>query len=104
MKLWDVSRTLSNDLAEWPGDVPFHFKLTREISKGGSVNLGAISMSVHNGTHADARFHFETDGEMIEKAALEIYMGRATVVDLAEAFSQSSEKAARAIVEELSAT
>ena len=92
MKLWDVSRTLSNDLAEWPGDVPFHFKLTREISKGGSVNLGAISMSVHNGTHADARFHFETDGEMIEKAALEIYMGRAAVVDLAEAFSQSSEK------------
>ena len=92
MKLWDVSRPLSNDLAEWPGDVPFHFKLTRQISKGDSVDLGAISMSVHNGTHADARFHFETDGETIEKAALEIYMGRAAVVDLAEAFSRSSEK------------
>jgi len=92
MKLWDVSRTLSNDLAEWPGDVPFHFKLTRQISKGDSVDLGAISMSVHNGTHADARFHFETDGETIEKAALEIYMGRAAVVDLAEVFSRLSEK------------
>jgi arylformamidase len=92
MKLWDVSRTLSNDLAEWPGDVPFHFKRTREISKGDSVNLGAISMSVHDGTHADARFHFEIDGETIEKAALEIYIGRAAVVDLAEAFSRSSEK------------
>jgi len=92
MKVWDVSRTLSNDLAEWPGDVPFQFKLTREISKGGSVNLGAISMSVHNGTHADARFHFKTDGETIEKTALETYMGRAAVVDLAEAFSRSSEK------------
>ena len=92
MKLWDVSRTLSNDLAEWPGDVPFHFKLTSEISKGDSVNLGAISMSVHNGTHADARFHFETDGKTIEEAALEIYMGRAAVVDLAEAFSRSSGK------------
>ena len=92
MKLWDVSRPLSNDLAEWPGDVPFHFKLTRQISKGDSVDLGAISMSVHNGTHADARFHFETDGETIEKTALEIYMGRAAVVDLAEAFSRLSEK------------
>jgi Predicted metal-dependent hydrolase len=40
----------------------------------------------------DARFHFETDGETIEKAALEIYMGRAAVVDLAEAFLRSSEK------------
>ena len=92
MKLWDVSRTLSNDLAEWPGDEPFHFKLTKEISKCDSVNLGVISMSVHNGTHADARFHFKTDGKTIEKAALEIYMGRAAVVDLAEAFSMSSEK------------
>ena len=92
MKFWDISRTLSNDLAEWPGDVPFHFKLTREISKGDSVDLGAISMSVHNGTHADARFHFETDGETIEKAPLDIYLGRAVVVDLAEAFSQSNEK------------
>src|SRR6266516_277751 len=92
MKLWDVSRTLSNDLAEWPGDVPFRFELTKEISKGDSVNLGAISMSVHNGTHADARFHFKTDGETIEKAALEIYIGRAAVVDLVEAFSRSNEK------------
>ena len=92
MRLWDVSRTLSNDLAEWPGDVPCHFQLTKEISKGDSVNLGAIGMSVHNGTHADARFHFDTDGETIEKAALETYLGRAAVVDLAEALSPSSEK------------
>src|SRR5260370_7528859 len=92
MKLWDVSRTLANDLAEWPGDVPFHFKLTKEILKGDSVNLGAISMSVHNGTHADACFHFEVDGEIIEKAALEIYMVHAAVVHLAQPFSRSTDK------------
>jgi arylformamidase len=92
MKIWDVSRTLSNELAEWPGDEPCHFRLTREKAKGGSVNLGAISMSVHNGTHADARFHFDTNGESIEKAPLEIYLGRATVVDLAQVFLDSKEK------------
>jgi arylformamidase len=92
MKIWDISRTLSNDLAEWPGDEPFHFQLTKRLTEGQSVNLGAISMSVHNGTHADARFHFETDGETIEKASLEIYLGRAVVVDLTQAFSQSSGK------------
>jgi arylformamidase len=92
MKIWDISRTLSNDLAEWPGDEPCHFQLTREKTKGESVNLGAISMSVHNGTHADARFHFDTNGESIEKAPLETYLGRATVIDLAQAFSQSKEK------------
>ncbi len=54
MKIWDISRTLSHDLAEWPGDEPFRFRATNEIAKGASVNLGAITMSVHNGTHADA--------------------------------------------------
>jgi arylformamidase len=92
MKIWDISRTLSNDLAEWPGDEPCHFQLTREKTKGESVNLGAISMSVHNGTHADARFHFDTNGESIEKATLQTYLGRATVVDLGQAFLDSKEK------------
>jgi arylformamidase len=92
MKIWDISRTLSDNLAEWPGDEPFRFRLTRTLAEGQSVNLGAISMSVHNGTHADARFHFDGKGETIEKAALETYLGRAVVVDLAGAFSASTEK------------
>jgi len=92
MKIWDISRTLSNDFAEWPGDEPFDYRLTNEITKGASVNLGAITMSVHNGTHADARFHFDTNAESIEKVPLDTYLGRATVVDLSQTFSQSSEK------------
>lgn len=92
MKIWDISRTLSNDFAEWPGDEPFRYRLTREIAKSHSVNLGSITMSVHNGTHADARFHFDTKGETIEKAPLDIYLGRATVVDLAQTFLRSKEK------------
>ncbi len=83
---------LSNDLAEWPGDEPFCFRLTKRLAEGQSVNLGAISMSVHNGTHADAQFHFDGNGESIEKTALEIYLGRAVVVDLTGGFSQSKEK------------
>src|SRR4029453_16684135 len=89
MKIWDISRTLSNDLAEWPGDEPCRFRLTREKTKGESVNLGAISMSVHNGTHADARFHFDTNGDSIEKAPLETYLGRVRAIALGQAFLQS---------------
>lgn len=92
MKIWDISRTLRNDLAEWPGDEPFHFRATRKIAEGATVNLGAINMGVHNGTHADARSHFESNGESIEKVPLEIYIGRAVVVDLAESFSRAKEK------------
>lgn len=92
MKIWDISRLLTNDLAQWPGDVPCCFRLTQEKAKGASVNLGALSMSVHNGTHADARFHFDTNGVSIDKAPLETYLGRATVVDLAQAFLEAKEK------------
>ncbi|PYI42416.1 MAG: arylformamidase [Verrucomicrobia bacterium] len=92
MKVWDISRTLSNDFAEWPGDEPFHYRMTKEIAKGATVNLGAVTMSIHNGTHADARFHFDSKGASIEKAPLEVYLGRTTVVDLAQSFSQSREK------------
>jgi arylformamidase len=92
MKIWDISRRLTNHLAGWPGDEPFHYRLTKEIAKGATVNLGAVTMSVHNGTHADARCHFDPNGGSIDKAPLEIYLGRATVVDLAQSFSQSKEK------------
>jgi arylformamidase len=92
MKIWDISRTLTDDFAEWPGDEPFRFRLNNEIGKGGTVNVGSIRMSVHNGTHADARFHFDSNGGPIDKAPLDIYLGSATVVDLAQTFSQSKDK------------
>src|ERR1700682_464164 len=91
MKIWDISRTLADDLAPWPGDTPFHFELTRKIPQGDAVNLGAISMSVHNASHADAPFHFEAKGKTIDQVALEAYFGSAVVVDLAKAFANTKE-------------
>jgi arylformamidase len=82
MKIWDISRTLSDDLAPWPGDTPFHFELTARLGENAVVNVGAIRMSVHNGSHADAQFHFEKDGPPIDQAALQNYIGRAVIVDL----------------------
>ena len=87
MKIWDISRPLTNDLAPWPGDTPFDFRLIRNIPDGAVVNLGTIGMSVHNGTHADAVFHFREDGLTIERARLDVYFGRAVVVDLSSRFA-----------------
>ena len=86
MKIIDISRTLTDDLAPWPGDVAFRLQRNGKISEGSSVNLGMISMSLHNGTHADARFHFEDDGWTIEEAMLETYFGAAVVADLSANF------------------
>jgi arylformamidase len=86
MELFDISRELTASLAPWPGDVGFEFKLNGRIAEGSSVNVGMISMSLHNGSHADARFHFENDGWTIEQARLEVYLGPAIVVDLSHKY------------------
>jgi arylformamidase len=86
MKIFDISRSLTNDLAPWPGDTPFHFALKGKIEEGSSVNVGAISLGVHNGTHADAMFHFDSTGWKMEEAELERYIGPAFVLDLTSRF------------------
>ena len=87
--IWDISRPLTNDLAPWPGDTPFRYELKWYLSEACSVNVGAVTMSVHNGTHADAPFHFTRKGETIDSVPLENYIGPAVVIDLREKFSRT---------------
>jgi arylformamidase len=86
MQIFDVSRALANDLAPWPGDTPFHFELKWKMAEGATVNVGAVQMGVHNGTHADAPFHFAEGADTIDLMPLETYLGDAVVVDLTQLF------------------
>ena len=89
-EIFDISRPLNEDLAEWPGDAPFQFQFTKQIAKGDVVNLGKIGMSVHNGTHADGWFHFDAGAETVDRVPLENFFGPATVVDLTQKFSSGT--------------
>jgi arylformamidase len=100
MKIFDISRALSNEIAPWPGDTPFHFELKWKMAEGATVNVGAINMGVHNGTHADATFHFDPRGDTIETMPLETYLGDAVVIDLTELFRKTG--AARDTTREIS--
>ena len=75
MEIFDISRALSDELAPWPGDTPFHFELKWKMAEGATVNVGAINMGVHNGTHADATFHFDESGDPIDRMPLDAYVG-----------------------------
>ena len=86
MKIFDISRPLFNGLAPWPGDTAFHYELKWKMAEGATVNVGAIQMGVHNGSHADAPFHFQPGAPTIEQMPLETYVGDAVVVDLSEKF------------------
>jgi arylformamidase len=82
MQIIDISRTLANDLAPWPGDTPFHFELKWKIADGATVNVGAVETGFHSGTHTDAVFHFDPKGETIDHADLTTFIGPAIVADV----------------------
>jgi arylformamidase len=88
MEIIDISRGLSDSLAPWPGDTAFHFQLNWKMAEGATVNVGKFGMGVHNGTHVDAPFHFDPDGETIEQLALEAFVGPAVVMDLTETLAK----------------
>jgi len=92
MEIFDISRALSHNLAPWPGDTPFHFELKWKMAEGATVNVGAINMGVHNGTHADATFHFDEGGNPIDRMPLDAYVGNAVVADLSELFARGGDE------------
>ena len=55
--LIDVSVVLRPGTPEWPGDTPYSCGWTWSMAAGASVNVSAITLSPHVGTHADAPLH-----------------------------------------------
>ncbi|WP_042142039.1 arylformamidase [Paucisalibacillus sp. EB02] len=85
MTKWiDITQPLTNDMAHWPGDRPFKYEVAATKEQTGSANIGKITTSVHIGTHVDAPFHFDNDGKTMEQIPIDIYIGKALVIDVSE--------------------
>jgi arylformamidase len=84
MKLYDITRTVTPGTAVWPGDTPYHVEPVLKLEDGQSVNLTTITLSPHTGTHADAYFHYESDGEHPNEMPLKAYIGWAQVVSVSK--------------------
>jgi arylformamidase len=86
-KIIDISQPVTSTSACFPGDVPFSRKITLTYEDSKVVNLSAMTLSPHVGTHADAPSHiegsFDEHGAMIGAVPLGGYLGPAEVVDLA---------------------
>ncbi|HVE65842.1 MAG TPA: cyclase family protein [Thermoanaerobaculia bacterium] len=83
LKIFDISRRISERTPVWPGDVRFSFRHTSRLADRSLFESTCFTMSAHVGTHADAPSHV-IDGEAsIGDVALEPYVGRARVIDLA---------------------
>jgi arylformamidase len=80
VKIYDVSRRISEETAVWPGDVPFSWRETASSGGGAPWGSTCFTMSAHCGTHADAPSHVFEDGKAIGEAPLAAYVGPAKVV------------------------
>jgi arylformamidase len=82
MKIYDITHPLGNTTAAWPGDQQYTLQPTWQISDGKSVNISRITLSPHNGTHADAPYHYEAAGLRMDEVPPERYIGPARLVAL----------------------
>jgi arylformamidase len=85
MDLVDISRPVSPATAVWPGDQPVEHTWTAETEEGASVNLSALRMSVHTGTHVDAPYHVQDTGARTEALDLSVFVGPVEIVEILEA-------------------
>ena len=84
MKTYDISLTITPNMAVWPGDPKPMLERVTKIEDGRNANGSNMSMSVHTGTHVDAPYHFLQDGSTVEKMPLKILIGRAYVIHLSD--------------------
>ncbi len=78
----DISHTLSEDFAPWPGDTAFSRVVTASIAEGDSVNLTTMTLSGHTGTHIDAPYHYHMDGLGLEALDPGLFIGDCALLDV----------------------
>lgn len=81
MTLIDISRPIYSGMPVWPGDTDARFDIVVRIAEGAVVNIGALKISIHTGTHVDAPWHYADAGETIDRVQPDAYVGPARVID-----------------------
>lgn len=80
-RLVDLSVPLDDATPVYPGDPAPHVAVHSTIERDG-FNLLSLQLGSQTGTHVDAPFHFEPDGERIDGMDLRLFAGPAAVVDV----------------------
>lgn len=79
-QLWDISAPVHSGSPVYPGDVAYSQRWCATVSADCPVNLSAITLSPHIGSHADAPLHYQADGLAVGWLALEPFIGLCRVI------------------------
>ncbi|MEP0190388.1 MAG: arylformamidase [Erythrobacter sp.] len=81
-EFWDISQRLGTRTPLWPGEPDLVLTRNASIGPDCPVNVGAISIPLHAGTHADAPLHYNNDGVASADSPLDAYIGLCVVADV----------------------
>jgi kynurenine formamidase len=77
----DLSIPVGPETQIYPGDPVPAVERAMTIERDGA-NVLALHLGSHTGTHVDAPFHFEADGDRLEDVGLDRFIGRAVIADV----------------------
>lgn len=82
-RILDISSTLSDRLATWPGDAGFQREVRASHAAGNGFDVSSLHTTAHAGTHADAPSHILADAPTLEAIDLDPYWGPCQVIQVA---------------------
>lgn len=75
MRFFDVSPTVRESVAVFPGDTPYTRETLLAFERGHHLALSTMRSTVHLGAHADAPSHYHPGGAAIDVRSPELYVG-----------------------------
>src|SRR5688500_4109423 len=81
-KIYDLTVSLSSQLATFPGDPPFQAEPHYRMEDGHPCNVTRLALGTQAVTHVDATSHFVPTGAKVGELPVEILTGKARVVSL----------------------
>ncbi len=80
-RIWDITQRIHTGIPQWPGEPELAIQRTTSLDETCPVNIGAIYLPLHTGTHGDAPLHYDPHGQASDQCDLAPYIGPCVVVD-----------------------
>jgi arylformamidase len=82
--IYDVSVPLRSGMPTYAGEPGPELLYLKQIARGDSANVTALSLGSHTGTHVDAPHHFLDGRSTVEEMTPEALVGTAQVIEVTE--------------------
>ena len=84
MPIYDVTVPIRSGMPIYEGDPPVKIEAASSLASGDSANVSFLHLGAHTGTHVDAPAHFIEGAAKIDSLSLDILIGPARLIHVAE--------------------